>query len=158
MSKNSISIEQIRMACGHCEELIQAGVTENLAIRTLEIFTDIYAKLSQENGNASPHHVNQVPKKQWSVKAKEKIAADPHLKPKDGLRVEHGTPRRAFARMALKLYKKEQLNDENMRELVHQHWKLAVITIEEDQKLNQAARSKKFDTPDERWASVGITF
>lgn len=157
MSKNAITIDQIKLACRHVEEMMEANVTENLAIRTLEIFTDIYAKLLKQ-GNASPHHVNQVSKEFWSVEAKKVEEVTPDLKPKDHLRVEHGTPRRAFARMVLEKYKNQELDDDNMRELVHLYWKLAVITLDEDKKLNNIARSKIFSSPDERWAAAGIMF
>jgi len=65
-SRNEITIEQLYLACRHVEELMAEGVTENLAIRTLELFTDVYAKL-QTGGSATPHHVSQV--KLWSIEA-----------------------------------------------------------------------------------------
>ena len=68
MSKNDPTIEHLRLACRHVNELIDAGVTENLAIRTLELFADNYAKV-QNGGTPSPHHVNQVPRLQWSLAA-----------------------------------------------------------------------------------------
>jgi hypothetical protein len=59
-----------------------AGVTENLAIRTLELFTDVYAKLYYGSA-ASPHHVSQVPPGQWSIAAKKAKEINPHALPKD---------------------------------------------------------------------------
>ncbi len=35
---------------------------------------------------------------------------------------------------------------------------LAVITLDEDQRLNKYARSPMFDTPEERWREAGIEF
>lgn len=74
------------------------------------------------------------------------------------MRVEHGTPRRGFARKLLALYQKNELTAATMVELVDRDYRLAVITLEEDQYLNRIARSKMFDTPEERWAAAGIEF
>src|ERR1700688_2475655 len=106
MSKNAITVDQLRLACGHVQEMIEAGVTENLAIRTLELFADVYAKF-QVIGNTSPHHVRQV--KLWSIKAKGLLSAIPDAKPRDHFRVEHGTPRRSFARKVLEFHKAGKL-------------------------------------------------
>ena len=155
MSRNAITIEQLNLACCHVEEMMTAGVTENLAIRTLELFTDVYAKLLM-GGSPSPHHVNQV--ELWSVKAKHLKKKNPDGKPKDLFRVEHGTPRREFARKVFTLHEKGKLNEKSMQKLVHRYWKLAVITLKEDQRLNRVARSRMFDTPEKRWSAAGIKF
>lgn len=155
LSKNAITIDQLELACRHVEEMIAAGVTENLAIRTLELFADVYAKLHVV-GNASPHHVDHV--KLWSTKAKTLRNTMPDAKPKDCFRVEHGTPRRGFARKLLDLYHRNELNETKMVELVERDYRLAVITLEEDQHLNKIARSKIYDTPEQRWADAGIEF
>jgi hypothetical protein len=131
------------------------GVTENGAIRTLELFADVYAKLHM-GGTATPHHVNQV--KLWSVKARKMRTRMPDAKPRDCYRVAHGTPRRCFARKVLELYDKNKLTDKTMARLIEQYWKLAVITLEEDVTLNKFARSKSFNTPADRWAAAGIKF
>lgn len=132
-------------------------MTENHAIRILELLSDFYAKLAR-GGPAAPHHVKHVPTKQWSLAARKALDGDPDLKPKDHLRVEHGTPRRGFARMVLELYDQDTLTEENMAALVNQYWKLAVITVDEDARLSRFARSKVYATPDERWAAAGISF
>lgn len=155
VSKNAITIAQLELACRHVGEMIAAGVTENLAIRTLELFADVYAKL-HTGGNASPHHVDQV--KLWSIEARKLRDTTPRLKPRDNFRVEHGTPRREFARKVLELYRKDELNTTTMIGLVDRYWKLSVITLNEDQRLNKVARSKMFDTPEERWKRAGIKF
>ncbi|MDZ4733515.1 MAG: hypothetical protein SGJ16_08005 [Nitrospirota bacterium] len=146
---------QLNIACRHVEEMMAAGVTENMAIRTLELFTDVYAKL-QMVGSATPHHVDQV--ELWSVKARNLRRKMPDGKPKDLFRVEHGTPRREFARKTFALYQKGKLNEKSMEKLVHRYWKLAVITLEEDQRLNKVARSRMFATPEKRWSAAGIKF
>ena len=103
-----------------------------------------------------PRHVNQV--NLWSVEAKKIRDRKPDAKPKDHFRVEHGAPRRPVARKVIGMYQDNNLNDEALNKLVRQHWRLAVITLEEDQRLNKIARSNMFDTPEERWAAAGIKF
>lgn len=155
MSKNAITIDQLKVACRHVEEMMTAGVTENLAIRTLELFADVYAKL-HIGGSATPHHVDQV--ELWSIKARKLRDALPEAKPRDYFRVEHGTPQRCFARKILGLYEKDKLNARTMTRLVERDYMLAVITLDEDKRLNKIARSKTFDAPEKRWAAAGIEF
>jgi hypothetical protein len=157
VSKNQLTVDHLRIACRHVQELVDAGVTENLAIRTLELFTDVYAKLLN-GGSATPHHVLQIPREQWSEAARELWHKSPRLKPRDYLRVEHGTPRRAFARMVLELYRTNDFSEPSLARLVKTYWKLAVITLDEDSRLNQLARSKPFSSPDERWQHANISF
>ncbi len=152
-SKNKVTIEQLMLDCRHVDEMMAAGVTENLTIRTLELFADVYAKL-HHGGSATPHHVNQV--SLWSVNARKLRDAMPDAKPRDYFRVEHGTPRRAFARMTLDLCRNGKLNAPAMARLVDKHWKLAVVTVDEDRHLNKIARSDVFPTPEERWAAADI--
>jgi hypothetical protein len=44
MSKNAFTIEQLRLACSYFIKLIEAGVSENLAIKSLETYVNDYAK------------------------------------------------------------------------------------------------------------------
>lgn len=155
MSKNKITIDQLRLACRHVGEMQKQGVTENLAIRTLELFANIYAKLSM-GGRPSPDHVSHYTL--WSREARRLKKKKSNGKPKDMFRVEHGTPRRAFARMVLDLYNKDRLNEKAMLKIVEDHWRVAVVTLKEDQRLNKIARSTVFPTPEERWAKSGIRF
>jgi hypothetical protein len=155
MSKNAITIAQLEISCRHFQEMVAANVTENMAIRTLELFSDVYAKV-QMGGSPIPHHVDKV--ELWSLEAKREKNENPNGKPKNHFRVEHGTPRRAFARKVFELYLEKKLNEQSMQSLVNKHWKLAVITLEEDNRLNKVARSKMFDTPEERWAAAEIKF
>ncbi len=154
-SKNKVTLTQLAAACRHVDELIDLGMTENLAIRSLELFADVYCKLSH-GGSATPHHVNQV--KLWSLAARRLKAKMPDLRPGDHLRVEHGTPRRAFARKILALHREGTLTDATMAELAQRYWKLAVITVEEDTRLNRIARVTEYDTPELRWAAADISF
>jgi hypothetical protein len=154
MSKNAITAEQIYLACRHVEELLAAGVTENLAIRTLELFVDVFATI-WAGGSATPHHVSKV--KLWSIRALELLASTPNARPQTNLRVEHGTPRRTLARRTMALYREDRLNAAAMESLVSKLWKLAVITLEEDKALNKLSKTT-FETPDDRWAAAGIKF
>src|SRR5580658_7191439 len=110
MSKNKLSIEHLALACKHVIEMRALGVTENLAIRTLELFADVYAKMAL-GGSATPHHVRQVPLSQWSIEARTHRIQYPDAPPRNYLRVEHGTPRRAFARDVMKLYESGTLDE-----------------------------------------------
>jgi hypothetical protein len=155
MSKNAVTIEQLATACRHVDELINAGMTENLAIRNLEQFANFYAKM-RIIGNTAPDHVDQY--KLWSKAARTARSATPDRPSGQHLRIEHGTPRRHFARYVLETFKAGNLTKEWMDHLCDTKWKVAVITHEEDQQLNTSARSQLFDTPEKRWASAGIKF
>jgi len=157
ISKNKPTIEHLQIACRHVREMRDAGVTENHAIRTLELFADVYAKL-RNGGSATPHHVGQVPLGQWSIEARKLRDQNPNGKPRDYLRVEHGTPRRAFARKVMELAESGKLNGQTMDELAKRYWKLAVITVAGDDRLNKISRSEALETPDERWRKAGIAF
>ena len=54
MSKNAPTIEQLNFARRHVLELIDAGMAENLAIRSLEIYANVYAKYR------APHPIMQT--------------------------------------------------------------------------------------------------
>lgn len=155
LSVNRVTVAHLSLACGHVEELMSAGMTENYAIRSLELFVDSYAKL-HHGGSATPHHVSQVAL--WSRAAKRLKKENPQAKARDFFRVEHGTPRRALARKVLQLHSKGKLTERALNRLVRQHWMLAVITFEEDQRLNRIARSQLYKTPTERWDAAGIKF
>jgi hypothetical protein len=90
----------------------------------------------------------------WSVFALHAVNRDPRVK----LRVEHGSPKAAFAARTLDLYTKDKLTEEVFNQELDRLYKLAVITLDEDQKLNDAGlRSKMLSSPEERWNNVGIT-
>lgn len=156
-SINDVSIDQLQIACRHVLELMAAGLTENMSIRTLELLADVHAKRFC-GGSATPHHVDQVEPVDWSLAALAVRGENPHGLPKDLFRVEHGTPRRAFARMVLRLHKDGDLSEASTGKLVKKYWRLAVITIDEDRRLNRIARSTPFDDPMQRWTAAGIKF
>jgi hypothetical protein len=153
MSKNKPTIAQLKIACRHINELEKARMTENLAIRLLELVADMYAK-TRTGGTPSVHHVRQIPIEQWSLAALRAKKNNPNAKAGTYLRVEHGTPRRDFARMVRNLYRRRHLNERTMANLIKKYWKLAVITHEEDRRLTR----RRFKTPQQRWASARIRF
>jgi hypothetical protein len=151
--KNDISIAQLQLACKQYKQMRKAGVTENYAIRQLEFFSDVYSKIATHKSRAV-HHVSRV--KLWSRKAIRWRNKNPDAKARENLRVEHGTPKRAFARIVLGLHDAKKLTEKEMAKVVKQYWKLAVITIDEDLRLNKYARSRKYSSPRKRWRAAGI--
>ena len=156
-SVNRVTIEQLELACRHVQELRAVGVTENQAIRLLEHFTDLYAHL-HKGGSASPYRASRIPYPQWSVAAKKLKRKNPDIKAAGNLVVEHGTPRRPFARKVIELYQNKNLNENEMAKLVKRYWQLAVVTKQEDQVLNSRFRTVFFSSPKKRWDAGGIKF
>ncbi|MBP9759775.1 MAG: hypothetical protein KBD24_00210 [Candidatus Pacebacteria bacterium] len=155
-SVNQPTIDQLGLLCRHVDEMKQAGLTENFAIRILEVVADVYAKLLH-GGSATPHFAEHVDV--WSLAATRAKKMNPDRGYGEYLRVEHGTPRRAFANLILDLYHEGKLTNQTVDELVRNYWKLAVITLGEDQMLAKGKlRSKMCVTPEERWAMAGIRF
>ncbi len=155
MSKNAPTIEQLNIACRHVLELTDAGMTENLAIRSLEIYANVYAKY-RVLGAASPDHAEEY--EHWSKAARKAKAANPDRPYGQYLRVEHGTPRRHFARLVLDVFKKQKLTKTWMNRHCDKRWKVAVITHAEDKRLSEGGRSTLFKTPEARWAAANIKF
>lgn len=155
MSKNQITIEQLNAACRHFQEMLALGVTENFAIRQLELFANSYAKFHVV-GNVSPDHVNDY--QLWSDAALTLTRDNPNCRKEGLLRVEHGTPRRQFARIIFERWKTAEITEVWMKQQIQDLWKVAVITVEEDRRLNKIARSKLFNNPFDRWRSAGIEF
>ena len=154
MSVNALSAEQLSLMCRHVDEAVSAGVSFNVAIRSLEIALDAFAK-HRVYGNTSPLSANQIPEEQWSVAAKADRQMHPDRPFGEYLRVEHGTPRRALANLVLDLNRTVGLTTENLNALVDARWKIAVITLDEDRLLE---RSALHPIPGARRASAGIKF
>jgi hypothetical protein len=89
----------------------------------------------------------------WSAKALEAAAANPERKSGQYLRVEHGTPRRQFARLVLRAFQANQLTQSWLDDLCDAKWRVAVITLDEDRVL---ARSEYHEDPEARWRAAGI--
>jgi len=154
MSKNKPTTQQLELACKHVDEMQKAGMTLNHAIRLLELLTDMYAKTGQE-GKAKVWHVGDVPQNQWSIAARKLRKLKPRVKAGSILRVEHGTPRRQFAKKILELYrKKRKITPRDIKSIIKKYWKMAVITHEEDRRITR----QEFRTPQARWAFYRIRF
>jgi hypothetical protein len=153
--KNAPTIEQLNMLCRHVVESMESGMSENWAIRLLEQVANMYAKY-RVFGYVAVDSADQYT--HWSKAALAAKAANPKLAAGGHLRVEHGTPRRAFARVVLAAYREGKLTKEWMDAHCATKWKVAVITHDEDKRLNVLGRSKEFSTPDERWAAAKIEF
>ena len=91
----------------------------------------------------------------WSIEALAARRSDPKAK----LIIEHGTPRTVFAKMIYRLYHDGKLTEELFDTLIAKHYRLAVLTKAEDQRLNAAGlRSKMLETAEARWDQVEIRF
>jgi hypothetical protein len=152
MSKNTISIGQLRILCRHVIELQNAGLSENIAIRLLELCANIYAK-DRNMGTTNPDRADQF--ELWSRAARKAKRSHPTWKPGRYLRVEHGTPRRGFARLVLEEFKRRKLTKSWMDRHCDNRWRVAVITLEEDKHLN---RSGLYKSPEARWKAAKIKF
>lgn len=153
-SINAPTLDHVKLCCRHVVEMMDAGISENLAIRILELMTDNYAKFRVFN-QCSPNHVDQFD--HWSKAARKAKAANPKGKPGTFLTVEHGTPRRDFSRDVLAAYKAGKLTEKWMEKHCAAMWKIAVITHEENLRLNQL-KGKRFANPDARWDAAQIEF
>lgn len=157
-SKNFITIDHLKLACRHFGEMRSANITENLAIRILEHWVEIYSKL-YTGMSASPNSVRKIPLSRWSINARKLHAAIPNAKPQQYFRVEHGTPRRWLAKKVLEIYQEGKLNQRRMNNLVRRYYRVGVITLEEDARLNNMGiRSQAFARPEDRWKAAGIRF
>jgi hypothetical protein len=59
-TKNNTTIPQLKLACRHIKEMMALDMTENHAIRLLELIADVYAKVAS-GGKAKPYYVGDVP-------------------------------------------------------------------------------------------------
>lgn len=152
MSKNTLTIKQLEVLCRHVDELLDAGFTENIAIRLLELGSNIYAK-DRIMGTTTPDHADQF--KLWSKAAQKAKKMHPKWKYGRYLRIEHGTPRRQFARLVLKAFHDRKLTKSWMDKFCDTNWRVAIITHEEDARL---ARSKLCKSSEDRWKEAKIKF
>lgn len=149
------TIEQISCACRHVTELVALGLKENMAIRTLELMVNVHAKCLAGYPPA-PDHADQFDL--WSTAATKLKTVLP-VERRGRLRVEHGTPKRAFAKIVKKTYDDGKLNEQSLEALVERRWRVAVITVEQDARISELGlRSTVFDDPYERWRLAGIEF
>lgn len=152
MSKNEISIEQLKIAADCMIKLLASGMTENMSIRHLEFLANNYAKF-KIIGKVSADHVSEY--RDWSKAAIKAEKENQNRKAGEYLRVEHGTPRRDFARLVLIAHQKGKLNEVWMNSHCRKLWKVAIISHDEDRVLN-GMRKMKFKTAEMKWAKAGI--
>ena len=141
---NNINIDQLNLVCIHVEAQIDALISPNFAMRPLILMADVYAKL-RIIGNANPDRADQFEK--WSNEAvnlwKQKLKETP--KPSFGsyLRCEHGFGKTKFAEIVLDTFKKNgKLTETTMDNLVDKYWRVAVITLKEDKKLDRTNKAE----------------
>ncbi len=144
---NSPTVGQIRLAVRHLDELMAAGVTENLAIRTLEPLVDCYGKVRVYGTPVAGRRTKGIV---WSRAARRKGAVT---------MLEHGTPRRPFARLIADAARNGKLTKVWLDRLCDQRFRIACITRLEDRmiydaKLHRCSRL----LPERRWAAAGIEF
>jgi hypothetical protein len=74
--------------------------------------------------------------------------------------VEHGTPKSEFVKLVYDVYLNGKLTKELLDSMIENLWQIAVITKEENSRLDgNKWRSKAHDNgPKARWAAVGIQF
>ena len=158
ISKNNITPRQLNLVCKHVQEQIDFEITKNFAMRPLILMADVYPKL-KKIGNASPDRADQFELwskeavKLWEQKLKE------HPKPPFGkyLRNEHGFTKTMFAEKVLTKYTKDgPLDEEMLAGLVEKYWRVAVITLDEDKKLDRTNKDGK--SAENRWKDAGIEF
>ena len=144
---------QVELTCQYTKALQDSGESENAYIRALEAHVDGYAHgFHKDRVPPGPYDQRRID--HWSAAATLAHARDPNVK----LRKEHGTPRRELSRLVYKLWLNSEFSEAALSELVARYWKMAVITLDEDRRLNKIARSTMYETPNARWAAAGIEF
>jgi len=163
-STNEVSIEQLEMVCRHVIEQEDVQLSENYRMRLITLLADTYAK-QREIGTTSPDSADMFRK--WSIEAirvwdeASKEDKNPKYgKPKYGkyVRNEHGYGKNMFARRVVQAYENAggSLTRRAMNKLVKEYWRVAVISLEEDKRLD---RTNKEELPaEERWEKAGILF
>jgi hypothetical protein len=138
----------------YAAKLRESGMVQNFYTWELKHRIEAYY-LGRNELYAGP---NGIPYEQidlWSEKALESYSR----KKEDARNLvrEHGAPRTPFSAMVLDLYMSGNLSEKVMNDILDLHYKLAVITKEEDKQLNAIrARSKLYPSPEERWAAASI--
>jgi hypothetical protein len=151
------TFEHVLSACDHCKKSRELGAGAHHTRWWLGNQLEGYARGLHGLKHNSYAHVsavsvplNSVPV--WSVAAKRAT----NLKE---VMIEHGTPKSEFVKLVYDVYVAGKLTEEMLISMIENLWKIAVITKEEDARLSGAGlRSKRMETPEARWAAVGIQF
>jgi hypothetical protein len=144
--------ECVLLALAYMKKLRDAGVTHN------KVHREIMFRIDGANNARKGHYsgakgFNKSTIDLWSAKALAAFKKDPTVK----LRVEHGSPRTPFAQRIFNLYLRDKLTEKLFNKMLDEHYKLAVITLEEDKRISaNGHRSVMHDTPDMRWKAAGI--
>jgi hypothetical protein len=124
-SINAPTFAQIKLACRRVIEMREAGITENIAIRQLELLANLWGKFRLLS-HCSPDRADQF--EYWSRAARKAKVTHPNAAYGTYLRVEHGTPRRDFAREVLAAYKAGKLTAQWMDRHCTAKYKIAIVT------------------------------
>jgi hypothetical protein len=144
----------VLFALEYASKARDAGADPNCYLRELMERID-GANSARRSYYVGPAGYDKFKLELWSMEALRVVSKDPNAIKQ--LRVEHGSPRAAYAARILDLYIKGILTEEVFYQDLDRLYKLALITLEEDLKLNAAGlRSKMLETPEARWGRVGI--
>ena len=158
-STNEVSIEQLEMVCRHVAKQEKVNLSENYRMRLITLLADTYAK-QHVIGTTSPDRADMFRK--WSIEAirvwDKALKEDKNPKYGKYLRNEHGYGKTMFARRVVQAYENAggSLTRRAMNKLVKEYWRVAVITLEEDKRLDRT--NKKKLPAEERWANADIEF
>jgi hypothetical protein len=154
------TFQHLLLRCEFCKKSIEYGAKDghtrwHLVDSIYGYYRGVYG-LEHDNyeivstAQVKPEHVVK-----WSVEALRARKENPKAR----LIIEHGTPQAAFAKVIYRLYLDNRLTAEVFDGLLAKHYRIAVITVAENQKLNGAElRSTMLETAEARWAAVGIQF
>jgi hypothetical protein len=142
--KRGWTFETLWLALDYAIQLEKTSMTQNFYLWELKHRIDA-TYLGYTGIYAGPGGYDKDGIEFWSEAAFAAYRKDKKAK----LVVEHGSPRTEFAVLVFGLYKQGKLTEAKLRVLYDKLYKLAVITKEEDRRLNDA-------TPEERWREVGI--
>ncbi len=136
----AVTYAHILAGCKAFDIMIDSGLPENLATRSLRDMINVYA--------SEVHHGREV-----------LVSVAARRKPKSGIILEHGLPRTELTRLFIKAYHAGELTEELARDLMLKLWDVVHITREEDLRLNSLGlRSKLMESPLDRWKMAGIEF
>jgi hypothetical protein len=151
------TFEHVLSACDHCKRSRELGAGAHHTRWWLGNQLEGYARGLHGLKHNSYAHVSavSVPLDSvpvWSVAAKRAISSKEVM-------IEHGTPKSEFVKLVYDVYLAGKLTEEMPVSMIENLWKIAVITKEEDARLNGAGlRSKRLESAEDRWAAVCIQF
>jgi hypothetical protein len=158
-SGNNSTIERgwtyqvLMLGLEYAVKLRESGLLQNYYLWELKHRIEAYY-FGRNALYSGPNGVPYVQIRLWSKRALEEYSDN--RKNTKNLVKEHGTPRTPFAIKILNLYVNGSLTEGVMNDNIDRYYKIAVITRDEDRRLNRiGARSKMYTTPEERWIAAG---